>query len=210
MKPIFAALAAVAVLSFASAPAQAQSFGELMEDIGLKKRKQEKMDFSERAPLVVPPTLDALPPPEAGGALASVNPNWPADPDAIREQEEAERNKTSRLEQRQYLRNPSGQIYDIRAKEREEGVHNDPDKTRAYDADVDTGRMTPEQLKAVKKQREATGAAAAPAQAFVEPERKRLTDPPPGYRAPSPAQPYGPPGEEKKKKSSFSRSSIPS
>jgi hypothetical protein len=199
MKPIFAALATVAVLSFASAPAQAQSFRELMEDIGLQKRKQEKMDFSERAPLVVPPKLDSLPPPEEGGALAAVNPNWPADPDAIREDEEAKRNKASRVEQREYLRNPSGQIYEIRAKEREEGVHNDPDKTRAYDAELENGRMTPEQLKAVKKQREA--ASPAPAQAYVEPERKRLTDPPPGYRAPSPAQPYGPPGEEKKKKS---------
>ncbi len=201
MKPIFAALAAVAVLSFASAPAQAQTFRELMEDIGLQKRKQEKMDFSERAPLVVPPTLDALPPPESGGALAAVNPNWPADPDAIREQEEAERDKKAGLEHRQYMRNPSAQIYEIRAKEREEGVYNDPNKTRSYDAEVDTGPLTPEQLKAVKKQR-ASGEAAVPAQAFVEPERKRLTDPPPGYRAPSPAQPYGP-GEDKKKKSSI-------
>lgn len=200
MKPIFAALATLAVLSLASAPAQAQSFRELMEDIGLQKRKQEKMDFSERAPLVVPPTLDTLPPPEQGGALASVNPNWPSDPDAIREEEEAARNKQSRVEQREYMRNPSGQIYDIRAREREEGVHNDPDKTRAYDANVDTGRMSPDQLKAVKKQREAQGP--APEQAYVEPERKRLTDPPPGYRAPSPTQPFGP-GENKKKKDSI-------
>jgi hypothetical protein len=205
MKQIFVAFAAMAVLSLHGAPVHAQGFREIMEDIGVAKRKKEKMDFSERAPLVVPPQLDALPPPEEGGALAAVNPNWPVDPDAVREEEEAKRKKESQVEQRAYMRNPSGQIYDIRAREREEGVYNDPDKTRTYDANVDTGRMSPDELKAAKKRREAAGLAPgqAPVQAYVEPERKRLTDPPAGYRAPSPAQPYGPPGEKKDKKTSI-------
>src|SRR5690606_31509370 len=83
MKQLFSLTAALAVFSaaFAAAPANAQTFRELMEDIGVQKREQPKIDFSERAPLVLPPDEQALPPPEDASALAGVNPNWPRDVD---------------------------------------------------------------------------------------------------------------------------------
>ena len=200
MKPIFAAIAAAAVLSVASAPAQAQTFRELMEDIGLQKRKQESIDFSERAPLVVPPSLDALPPPEDKAAIASANPHWPTDPDEIRAAEEAERQKIPQHQRRKYQENAAKEIYKIRAREREEGL------TAATPAEYDTSFdrntvLSPGELKEVRDRRAKEAAEAGPV-VMAEPERKRLTDPPPGYRTPSPAQPYGP-GEAEKKKSGW-------
>jgi hypothetical protein len=193
MKPIFAVLAAVAALSFASAPAQAQSFRELMEDIGLQKRKQEKMDFSERAPLVLPPSLEALPPPEDTTAIAGVNPQWPTDPDALAAAQEAEEEKVPQHMRRKYNPHAAQEIYEIRAKDRERttATSNATPYETIFDRDQ---KLSPAELKKVRDSR-----ANQPAQAYVEPERKRLTDPPEGYRVPSPAQPYGQPDEKKKK-----------
>jgi hypothetical protein len=199
MKALFATLCAAAVLALAAAPAHAQSFRELMEDIGLQKRTQHKMDFSERAPLVLPPSTDALPPPEEGGSLASVNPNWPNDPETAKALEDEEREKIPQHLRRKYREDAGRDIYEIQRKERESRASGEAATTpKAYDTSFDRNRvLTPEELKAAQKKQ-----AEAPAQVYVEPERGRLTDPPPGYRSPSAAQPYGP-GEKDKKKSGW-------
>ncbi|BCJ91662.1 hypothetical protein IZ6_23970 [Terrihabitans soli] len=201
---IFSTFAAVALLSMA-APAHAQTFRELMEDIGLQDRKQEKMDFSERAPLVLPPSTDAaaLPPPEDGAALATVNPNWPNDPDVQAALEEEEKEKIPERQRRKYKENQANEIYKFQRQEREAGrvAAANP---REYDTNFDRNKvLTPEQLKEVQK-REAEMAKTGAPVAAIEPERKRLTDPPPGYRTPSAEQAYGP-GEGDRKKGFFSR-----
>jgi hypothetical protein len=190
---IFSVLAAVSVLSLAGAPAHAQTFTELMEDIGLQKRKTEKMDFSERAPLVLPPAADLqnLPPPEDPGAPATVNPNWPQDPDTQAELDELEREKIPERQRRKYKENQANEIYKFQRQEREE-ARTAAENPREYDTTFDRNKvLTPEQLKEAKK-KEAEAAANGVPMAVVEPERKRLTDPPPGYRVPSAEQPYGP------------------
>lgn len=202
MKQIPALFAAVAALSFVAAPASAQTFGELMEDIGIKKREQTHIDFSERAPLVVPPALNALPPPEDHSELVRGNPNWPNDPRVQKQQFEEEMKRQERLDERKYADRSSMEIYRIRQREREEGIMYDAARANNYDPEKDTRRLSPQELKEVQRRRNAEAAAAVP-QGFTEPERVRLTDPPPGYRTPSGAQPYGP--GEKEKKSIFSR-----
>ncbi len=202
MKQLFALTAALAVFSaaFAAAPANAQTFRELMEDIGVQKREQPKIDFSERAPLVLPPDEQALPPPEDASALAGVNPNWPRDVDVQAEIDAEENERVSRIQDKAYRRNPAGQIYEIRRKEREEGNSYDPstavDDTYLGRRDM---RLSPGELKEVRDKRAQEASDAGPV-VYVEPERKRLTDPPSGYRSPSPAQPYGPDEKEKKRK----------
>lgn len=193
-------LAAVSALSLAVAPAHAQSFRELMEDVGIQKRKTEKMDFSERAPLVLPPGVEGanLPPPEDGNALAAVNPNWPRDPDTQAELDAAQEEKTPQRFRRKYKEDSAKEIYKIRAREREEGT---PQTTpHAYDTAFDTGVMTPGQLRKARDKREEDAKNGVPV-AVVEPERKRLTDPPPGYRLPSAEQPYGPGAKDPNSKS---------
>lgn len=203
---IFSTLAAVSVLALAAAPAHAQTFRELMEDIGIQKRKTEKMDFSERAPLVLPPSADVqnLPPPEDGSALATVNPNWPKDPDVQAELDEIEKEKIPERQRRKYKENQANEIYKFQRQEREEGRVASANP-RDYDTALQRNNpvMTPDELKAVKKQQDEAAANGVP-MATVEPDRKRLTDPPPGYRMPSADQPYGPGEKDRESKKWFS------
>ena len=196
MKALFPVLGTVVLLSATSV--QAQGFKEIMQDIGIQKRDQPKMDFSERAPLVIPPTTDALPPPEDSSALASVNPNWPTDPEVLKEQEEAEREKIPQHLRRKYREDAGRDIYEIQRKEREAKERGEiAANSKGYDTTFDRNAvLTPEQLKEVQEKRKN----APEASVYVEPERKRLTDPPPGYRMPSAAHPYGPGEKEQKKK----------
>jgi hypothetical protein len=158
---IFSTLAAVSVLSLAGAPAHAQTFTELMEDIGLQKRKQEKMDFSERAPLVLPPSTDAaaLPPPEDGSALATANPNWPNDPDTQAALDEAEKEKIPERLRRKYKENQANEIYKFQRQEREDGRIAAAGQSQDYDTALKRNNpvMTPDELKEVQK-REAEAA----------------------------------------------------
>ncbi|MGJ3264599.1 MAG: hypothetical protein ACFE0R_15335 [Salinarimonas sp.] len=78
-----AAFAGVALGLLAAPAAQAQEgsfFREVLGAIGLTDPDQPDIAYRERAPLVVPPNLGALPPPVDGNA-ASANPQWPIDPD---------------------------------------------------------------------------------------------------------------------------------
>lgn len=192
-------MAASAALSLTAPSANAQSLKELMEDIGIQKKEKVRIDYSERAPLVVPPSLDALPPPEDGNALAAANPNWPNDPDVAAAAEQEEIDKVPQHLRRKYKENAAKDIYKIRAQDREQAaVETAP---RGYDTIFDRDRvMTPAELKEVRDKRAAEAANAPEQNVYVEPERKRLTDPPPGYRMPSPAQPFGPDAKEKKRK----------
>jgi hypothetical protein len=56
--------------------------GNLMSGIGATNMENRGIDYRERSPLVVPPTLD-LPPPASTQAEVNV-PNWPKDPDEAR------------------------------------------------------------------------------------------------------------------------------
>ena len=195
MKAFYPVIGAFVLLS--AAGAQAQTFKEIMEDIGLQKRETPKMDFSERAPLVIPPSTDALPPPEDSSALASANPNWPSDPEVAAALEEAEKDKVPYRLRKKHQDNPGKAIYKIRADERAAREAGEtPLPSQSYDTIFDRNTvMTPEQLKEVQERQKNAPAV----NVYVEPERRRLTDPPPGYRMPSADQPYGP-GQEKKGK----------
>jgi hypothetical protein len=200
-KTLFAFLAASAALSLTASSAHAQTLRELMEDIGVQKKEKVKIDYSERAPLVLPPSLDALPPPEDGKALAAANPNWPNDPDVAAALEEEEKQKIPSHLRAKYKENAAAEIYGILDKEREEGKA--AAAPREYQTIFDRDRvMTPAELKQVRDKR-AAEAANAPEPIYIEPERKRLTDPPPGYRQPSAAQPFGPDAKDQKRKNSI-------
>lgn len=77
-----------AALLFAAAPASAQedNFTEqLLTSFGLVAPAPPDINYRERAPLVVPPSGDVLPPPRNGDDITS-NPAWPKDEDIVRRQ----------------------------------------------------------------------------------------------------------------------------
>ena len=142
---------------------------------------QYEINYSERSPLVVPPSRD-LPPPSKSG-LATV-PNWPKDPDMTRHQ-------AAKNDDKPVVRPYDSVMESSRAlRPNELGVGR---VTPTVAAPGTNEQSTPSQLGErkssffnfdwMKKEQYATFTG--------EPVRANLTDPPPGYLTPSPDQPYG-------------------
>lgn len=126
-------------------------FDTMMQTVGIKHETdpQSAINYTERSPLVVPPTRE-LPPP---GAQASVpTADWPADPVKQRKSGKAKQAVVPDTA----VQTPNPQI----------------EKKPWYNP---IGWFDKEEY----------------ANFAGEPVRKNLTDPPAGYRVPSPTQPYG-------------------
>src|SRR5262249_54084598 len=66
-------------------PLDTKLIRQFMKDIGLQ-RDGPGIDYTERAPLVVPPSRN-LPPPRSEEEVAAKTPAWPKDPDVKRRKE---------------------------------------------------------------------------------------------------------------------------
>ena len=193
-----------AAVGFFAIPAQAADDDEIelldtkilrgiLKGFGLK-RDGEAIEYRERSPLVLPPSkeLNQLPPPET--ASAKKGPDWPDDPDLkrVRQAREAERKR----------------------KPIEPGVDDKPLPPNKMTAEGQ-GSATTGSKAGEAPGRSMEGSAApstnselgskgmmsmfsglwAPKEEYTaftgEPQRSSLTEPPPGYRTPSPNQPYG-------------------
>ncbi|CAA0110875.1 Uncharacterised protein [Starkeya nomas] len=170
----------------AGAPAYAQEdsdlnlTGKLLTAIGLVAPPPPDIDYRERAPLVVPPSGDALPPPRDAGAMAQ-NPAWPKDHDTVARQkaiaaEPVMRDETdtahralspSQLERGAKIGGASGSGFANRRKN-------------------DDNRLSLNQLEFfgwTKKEEKM--------EFEGEPDRELLTQPPVGYQTPAPGAAYG-------------------
>lgn len=153
--------------------------------LGLR-RDGTGIDYSERSPLVVPPSRD-LPSPETN-SIADKTAAWPNDPDVKRAKElRAARKRPTRTVEDEWNPElpdqlgpkaksvPPGQVPTP-------GPHKDP-----------TAPSTLSELGA--KSMFTFGGLFGSKEEYVkfggEPPRSSLTEPPVGYRTPSPAQPYG-------------------
>ncbi len=186
---------ALCLVLAAAQPAHADEFNtnpmrSVMDLLGLSNDEPKpEIDYRERAPLVVPPnSLENLPSPQESAHRQ--NPAWPKDPDvARRAREAAEANKPIKRDDpgRHLLpselnkgRKQGGILSGIfNGSGGQAGTLEDPDNPR---------RMAPGQLGFggwlnPKKEE--------PVAFTGEPERRNLTQPPPGYLTPSPNAPYG-------------------
>jgi hypothetical protein len=147
------------------------------------------IDYRERSPLVIPPTLD-LPPPEAGNP-ASANPAWPR---------EAERKRAvvNRTNARATSDDP-GTTSALTPDELRRGINPRAPRVTApsqtdYSDDAVTGRaMRPAELNQgnIFTWGNLMGTGLEEKATFTgEPRRGSLTQPPPGYQTPAPTQPY--------------------
>ncbi len=170
-------------------------FAGILKGLGLRK-DEAGIDYRERSPLVLPPSnqLNLLPSPEdvANSKKAA---NWPDDPDI-------KRAKLRREQER-------------KRKPQEPGVDDKPLlPSQMTEGQATVGRRTPAAARRPANPMEGVGAAQherrvglqglpehvqtrfwAPKEEYTpftgEPQRSSLTEPPPGYRTPSPNQPYG-------------------
>jgi hypothetical protein len=170
---------------------QAPSFyDKFLNTIGVKdpNDRQYEINYSERSPLVVPPTRD-LPPPM--GVTAAPAPNWPKDPDVLRRQAEKGKSDDDKPKIRPYdsvtessraLR-PDELGVGRAAKTSQPGVGE-----QSSPSDLGQQKKGFFSFDWMKKEEYATFTG--------EPTRANLTDPPVGYLTPSPDQPYGISGDK--------------
>jgi hypothetical protein len=157
--------------------ASKESLGDkILNTLGLHDpfAPQYGINYSERSPLVVPPTRDLPPPQSSNGPPA---PNWPVDPE-IRARAAAKHDDSGRPHP-DYVTDSSRPLR--------------PNELNAVNPPGTNDQSSPSELGAKKPgifsfdwlKQEDYGTFTG------EPPRVSLTDPPPGYQTPSADQPYG-------------------
>jgi hypothetical protein len=156
---------------------------KFMRTLGIKNpgSTEYEINYSERSPLVVPPSRN-LPPPVSN---ATPTANWPKDPDVAKR-------KANKNDDKPVIRQ-----YDAAA-ESDRALRPDELNNVSRDARVVPAPGTPEQSEPVNKPKRnlfdfswLNPNKEEVATFTGEPPRVSLTDPPPGYLTPSPDQPYG-------------------
>jgi hypothetical protein len=169
-------------------------FKGMLKGLGLKKDgDQSGIEYQERPPLVVPPTRD-LPPPQSTDAVRG-NAAWPKDQD---EQRRREASAKRRKDAKPFDWSDLGT--QLSPSELKKGASTAKDEA--------ISRKTPQEVEQYNRQYKPSelgyvgglfgnmkdffgGGGDQTATFETEPPRASLTDPPVGYRSPSPAQPYG-------------------
>ena len=161
--------------------------GGLGVDVGNRKG----IEYRERSPLVIPPSLD-LPPPDQADASAR-NPAWP--------REQTRKKAAAQVKQQLYATpEDPGTSSRLSAAEMRRGTN--PNAQRVTDRsksgsqeEPDIGRpLRPNELgsSSIFNWRALTGSYANETAKFEgEPTRGQLTQPPPGYQTPAASYPYG-------------------
>lgn len=166
----------------------------ILRGLGLRNGQEAGIEYKERPPRVVPPTRD-LPPPQTIGSVAQRNPAWPVDPDEKRRQAEKRANAERK---RIVLEDEFRQLSPQELNANKPGPPG-PGGRAPPSVDLPGPQMSPGELgfknsmwgdmlglgKFFGKEEEEV------ATFTREPPRLSLTDPPAGYRTPSPAEPYG-------------------
>ncbi|RDV04921.1 hypothetical protein [Undibacter mobilis] len=208
---VIAAAVFAVTLSVLVAPARAEDGDEdeafdskilrnVMEGLGFVKDGQKIINYQERAPLVIPPSVN-LPIPEKPDAAIANNPAWPKDPDIQRKKQAAkqarlDRYKSADEQQRdaQRVLSPNELTPGASATNRVPRVANDPNRTAGTWTESGEGqRLTSSQLgyRGGLFSNMFGGKEDEIARFTGEPPRASLTDPPTGYQTPSADQPYG-------------------
>jgi hypothetical protein len=180
--------AAAALMLLVSAPtaslAQDGLMGSVMGLLGLGDDEKPEIDYRERAPLVVPPTMTLRQPEQS---VAEKTPNWPQDPDVQRRKQiEAQKKLPGGMTQEAKRwqngdRSALGEMQAGRGRAKATGI---PDEQNTFDDSKNKRAdwLNPATLAAESR---ATELAATGGKPGVEPDRRYLTDPPSGYRKPS-------------------------
>jgi hypothetical protein len=191
--------ASVLVLALATtAPALGQSeptgLQRFLGTLGILEIPREEPDYRERAPLVVPPS-SGLVPPRGRGDIATNNPDWPTDHDSFKGRRAGELADEARTDEEFYSGRPlrPDELNRPKKLSKQEQAKRDaynrrPEAETAGDEyAAGRERYSPSKLgfKGWNSKKEETVVFAG------EPERKTLTEPPPGLRTPSSDAPYG-------------------
>ncbi|MCB1479355.1 MAG: hypothetical protein R3D43_08440 [Tepidamorphaceae bacterium] len=146
--------------------------GDPMAMIGLRPRKRERIDYNPRSPLVMPPAPELQTPKEKTELGAA----WPQDPDELAAKEEEAREEYLREKASKEDRSRAMKPNELNDWARQAGMRSSNPNERPAGNEVSSVRiLSPATLLGRRK---------APQDPNVEPERRKLTQPPEGYRKP--------------------------
>lgn len=185
-----AAVLVAGAVGTSPASAQEDNFTEqLLTTLGLVAPPAPDINYRERAPLVVPPSGDVLPPPRSADSITQ-NPAWPKDDDMERAKAEA---KAARAVPANF--NDKESTRALTPAEVARGVNPNAPAGRGR-AEAENNSLRQDWLKpgtgglgflgwgSSKKEEK-------PLAFEGEPEREALVQPPPGYQTPAPGAAYG-------------------
>jgi hypothetical protein len=159
--------------SLQSSSSDTAGIGDPLALIGLRADPaQEEIEYGPRAPLVIP-GQSHLPPPQS--QMAAEDPAWPDDPDVRQRRQLAEARRAASEQTLEDVERASQPLTRAELDEwgRRFGRH-DPTQPRSAQRDP-SAAASPEELRA----------RTASVDGSVEPPRRRLSDPPGGYRQPA-------------------------
>jgi hypothetical protein len=162
----------------------------VLKGLGLR-HDGDAIEYRERSPLVVPQTRD-LPVPESDASAKPNDPNWPVDAEVKRRKAAAAAQKkvsTADVTERSRPLRPN-EITTTGVDPK--GGGQQQESTGSVDPSANGGTMSPSQLGFSGFSFGSLFASKPDTATFTtEPSRSSLTEPPEGYRTPSPNQPYG-------------------
>jgi hypothetical protein len=159
----------------------------LMTGLGAKSAASKGIDYHERSPLVVPPTMD-LPPPAS--AVQANAPNWPKDPDIAKRKALIEARKKEVKKQPWQEAQPLTQAEIDAGKKQQAAVDKSAEPVEPGVAKNPS--LMPEQLGYTGGLLGIFKGNSSEEKPFKgEPTRDSLTEPPVGYQTPSPNFAYG-------------------
>jgi hypothetical protein len=174
-------------------PLDTKLMRQLLKDLGLR-REGESIDYRERAPLVVPPNRNVLPPPANEEAVTN-NPAWPKDPD-VKERKAAIAKKKQPIRGAAETMDAEGRP--LSRSELDRGRVAGAGGGPPQNPDDSARAMRPSELGGKSlfgdfwSSMTSSFSDKPEVGTFTgEPARENLTAPPTGYQTPSPNQPYG-------------------
>jgi hypothetical protein len=143
------ALALLVAATGASAQ-EGEAVKSLLGSIGIIPKEKAPIVYNERAPLVLPPSMD-LPAPAPGGGAEARNGNWPKDPDVAARRKAAAEARTPFTESDSYKLNEGKRlsIDEMRAGRNPNNIATTPPVRVGGQADM--SRMTPDELRSFGK-----------------------------------------------------------
>ena len=161
-------------------------FRQVLQGLGLRRGDGTGIDYRERSPLVVPPGRN-LPSPEAG-SITEKTAAWPVDPDVKRAKElKAAKKKPRKIVEEESIPELPSQL-GPRASTPPPGQRPTGGPVKDPTAPSTLSELN---AKSIFTLGGLLGSKEEYAKFTTEPPRSSLTEPPPGYRTPSPTQPYG-------------------
>jgi hypothetical protein len=129
---------------------EGEAVKSILGAIGIIPKEKAPITYNERAPLVLPPSMN-LPAPAPGGGAEARNGNWPKDPDVAARRKAAAEARTPYTSSELY-KNSKGDrlsIEEMRAGRNPNNIVTAP--PTKVDRQTDVSRMTPDELRAFAK-----------------------------------------------------------